>query len=58
MECKIGDDDAGGIILAFDGEMIRVEEVETGWLTVGEARLAADILRVMADHMEASYNGD
>lgn len=57
MECKIGDDDAGGIILAFDGEMIRVEAVDTGWLTVGEAQLAADLLRLMAQHMEATING-
>jgi len=57
MKVIIGEEECGGIILSFDGEMIKVEEMDTGWLTPTECRLAADVLRIMADHMEASKNG-
>jgi hypothetical protein len=55
MEVKIGDDD--GIEIKFVGGVIEVSVFgERGWITVSEARMAADVFRLMAEHLEMSFN--
>ena len=58
MEVKIGDDE--GIEIKFAGGVLEVSIFgERGLITVSEARMAADVLRVMAEHLERSlYDGD
>ena len=54
MEINIGLDAGDGITISISGEAIIIEQIGEGLLTVGEARLAADLLKVVADHLEAS----
>lgn len=59
MEVKIGDDE--GIEIKFAGGVIEVSIFgEIGLITISEARMAADVLRLMAEHLERSLfeNGD
>ena len=58
MEVKIGDDE--GIEIKFAGGVIEVSIFgERGLITISEARMAADVLRLMAEHLERSfYDGD
>jgi hypothetical protein len=57
MEVKIGDDD--GIEIKFCGGVIEVSVFGDGLITPSEARMAADVLRLMAEHLERSlYDGD
>ena len=58
MEVKIGDDE--GIEIKFAGGVLEVSIFgDRGLITVSEARMAADVLRVMAEHLERSlYDGD
>jgi hypothetical protein len=61
MEINIGLDAGDGIkisIFSRLGEAIVIEQIGDGILTVGEARLAADLLKVVADHLEASNDGN
>ena len=58
MEINIGLDAGDGIKISISGEAIIIEQIGEGLLTVGEARLAADLLKVVADHLEASNNGN
>lgn len=58
MEINIGLDAGDGIKISISGESIIIEQIGEGLLTVGEARLAADLLKVVADHLEASNNGN
>ena len=58
MEINIGLDAGDGITISISGEAIIIEQIGEGLLTVGEARLAADLLKVVADHLEASNNGN
>lgn len=55
MEVKIGDDE--GIEIKFAGGVLEVSTFgDRGLITVSEARMAADVLRVMAEHLERSLN--
>lgn len=58
MEVKIGDDE--GIEIKFAGGVLEVSIFgNRGLITTNEARMAADVLRVMAEHLERSlYDGD
>lgn len=58
MEMTISVDATDGITISISGEAIIIEQIGEGLLTVGEARLAADLLKVVADHLEASNNGN
>lgn len=60
MEINIGLDAGDGIkisIFSVMGAAISVEQIGDGILSVGEARLAADLLKVVCDYLEASNNG-
>lgn len=50
MKVEIGED--GGVIVAFDGDFIKISAFDGGLLSVIESRLLSDVLRVMADHLE------
>ena len=55
MEVKIGDDE--GIEIKFAGGVLEVSIFgDKGLITTNEARMAADVLRVMAEHLEMSFN--
>jgi hypothetical protein len=55
MEVKIGDDD--GIEIKFAGGVLEVSIFgDRGLITTNEARMASDVLRVMAEHLERSLN--
>ena len=55
MEVKIGDDE--GIEIKFAGGVLEVSIFgNRGLITANEARMAADVLRVMAEHLERSLN--
>lgn len=56
MEVTIGDDN--GITMRFCGCLIEIKTVHEGMLSISEARMAADALRLMADHLEASEDGN
>ena len=58
MEVKIGDDE--GIEIKFAGGVLEVSIFGArGLITPNEARMAADVLRVMAEHLERSLrDGD
>jgi hypothetical protein len=58
MEVKIGDDE--GIEIKFAGGVLEVSIFgERGLITISEARMAADVLRLMAEHLERSlHDGD
>ena len=58
MEINIGLDAGDGITISISGEAIIIKQIGEGLLTVGEARLAADLLKVVADHLEASNDGN
>ena len=52
---KIGDDE--GIEIKFAGGVLEVSIFgNRGLITTNEARMAADVLRVMAEHLERSFN--
>jgi len=55
MEVKIGDDE--GIEIKFAGGVLEVSVFgERGWITTNEARMAADVFRLMAEHLERCLN--
>lgn len=55
MEVKIGDDD--GIEIKFCGDCLKVSVFGArGLITANEARMAADVLRLMAEQLERSLN--
>ena len=55
MEVKIGDDE--GIEIKFAGGVLEVSIFgDRGLITPNEALMAADVLRVMAEHLERSLN--
>ena len=55
MEVKIGDDE--GIEIKLAGGVLEVSIFgNRGLITTNEARMAADVLRVMAEHLERSLN--
>jgi hypothetical protein len=55
MEVKIGDDE--GIEIKFAGGILEISIFGgRGFLSVDEARMAADALRLMAEHLERSLN--
>jgi hypothetical protein len=59
MEVKIGDDE--GIEIKFAGGVIEVSIFgERGLITISEARMAAEVFLLMAEHLERSLfeNGD
>ena len=59
MEVKIGDDE--GIEIKFAGGVIEVSIFgNRGLITISEARMAADVFQLMAEHLERSLfeNGD
>ena len=58
MEVKIGDDE--GIEIKFAGGVLEVSIFgNRGLITISEARMAADVLRLMAEHLERSlHDGD
>ncbi len=58
MEVKIGDDE--GIEIKFAGGVLEVSIFgDRGLITISEARMAADVLRLMAEHLERSLpDGD
>ena len=58
MEVKIGDDD--GIEIKFAGGVIEVSIIgEKGLITISEARMAAEVFLLMAEHLERSlHDGD
>ena len=58
MEVKIGDDE--GIEIKFAGGVLEVSVFgNRGLITPNEALMAADVLRVMAEHLERSLrDGD
>ena len=51
MEVKIGDDE--GIEIKFTGGVLEVSIFgDRGLITISEARMAADVFRLMAEHLE------
>jgi hypothetical protein len=58
MEVKIGDDE--GIEIKFAGGVIEVSIFgERGLITISEARMAAEVFLLMAEHLERSlHDGD
>lgn len=55
MEVKIGDDE--GIEIKFAGGVLEFSIFgDRGLITPNEALMAADVLRVMAEHLERSLN--
>lgn len=56
MEVKIGDDD--GIEIKFCGDCLEVSVFfgASGLITANEARMAADVLRLLAEQMDRSLN--
>ena len=54
MEVKIGDDD--GIEIKFCGDCLEVSVFGDGLITSNEALMAANVFRLMAEHLERSLN--